>query len=240
MNIYPHSKLMAVLSAAYDPCVYMESFGGSCRESRWVPKSGHVPRGFLGATAALQDVQLVMVLAEPGTPQPHERYRDDVEHNEDQLRSTVDFVHDCYRSARPSDDPWDSSYLNSVHHNARWFLERLYPELTFDQQLRHVWITESRLCSLQESSGRATKALYHSCEKTYLAKQLGVLRHADVVAFGPNKAQKSMERLGVATVLPRSVKVAALSQRNYTALAEARRTWKVVLQALRKPKGEHA
>ena len=218
----------------------MKSLGGSCPQSTWVPKSGHIPRGFLGATGTLQDVQLVMVLAEPGTPQPQERYRADVQHKEDLLRSTVDFVHDCYRCARPSDDPWDGSYLNSVHHNARWFLQRLYPELTFEQQLRHVWITESRLCSLQKSSESATKAVYRSCEETYLAKQLAVLRHAHVVAFGPTKAQKSMERLGVATVLPRSEKVAALSQRSYTALAKARRTWKAVIQTLRKPKGEHA
>ena len=66
--MYPNEKLIEVLSPAYGPCRHMLTHGGGCPESRWKPAIGHVPRGFLGATGELAEVELVMVLAEPGEP----------------------------------------------------------------------------------------------------------------------------------------------------------------------------
>ena len=77
--MYPNEELFEVLVAAYGPCRHMLTHGGGCLQSRWRPAAGHVPRGFLGATGELDDVELVMVLAEPGNPKHTETYVDDLD-----------------------------------------------------------------------------------------------------------------------------------------------------------------
>jgi hypothetical protein len=39
------------------------------------------------------------------------------------------------------------------HRNLRWFLDQLWPGRPFDDKLRHVWITEGRLCSVTVEAG---------------------------------------------------------------------------------------
>lgn len=93
--MYPNEELFEVLVAAYGPCRHMLTHGGGCLESRWRPAAGHVPRGFLGATGELDDVELVMLLAEPGNPKHTETYVDDLD-PADMVRRVVDFVHWTY------------------------------------------------------------------------------------------------------------------------------------------------
>ena len=59
----PNEALVDVLLPAYR-CQHF----GKCLEANWCPSKGHVPRGFLGATDALEKVEVVMVLAEPAKP----------------------------------------------------------------------------------------------------------------------------------------------------------------------------
>src|SRR6266851_5773073 len=66
------SELREVLLPAYAPCT---NFKGTCEQHCvWNPPKGHVPRGFGGATAALDAVRLVIVAAEPGNPADGESY----------------------------------------------------------------------------------------------------------------------------------------------------------------------
>jgi hypothetical protein len=44
MMLYP--SLERILTSAYNPC---QEFSRDCKEMRWDPEAGHVPRGFLGA-----------------------------------------------------------------------------------------------------------------------------------------------------------------------------------------------
>ena len=61
-----NATLKAILDPAYPYC---PGFAGACRgHVRFDPVEGHIPRGFCGATGALEDIELVMVLAEPGPP----------------------------------------------------------------------------------------------------------------------------------------------------------------------------
>lgn len=171
----PNRRLFDALVEAYQPCRQF----GTCREAVWNPQRGHIPRGFLGATGELSDVEVVMVFAEPGHPHDNERYNPDHAPAR-MLESGLRHVYDSYKNG-----------TDLFHRNVRWFLSRLYPGLGFDQQLRHAWLTEGRLCSIHNEIGGTTDPL---CARHYLARQLEMLPNATVVGFG-DKAQRYLKRL---------------------------------------------
>ena len=175
MDLLPNQQLLDVLLEAYRPCVNF----GICREAQWDPAAGYMPRGFLGATGKLSDVEGVMVFAEPGHPLPGEKYS-----NEDEslalLTSGLRHTYEAFATG-----------TDLFHRNVRWFMSRLYPGLSFDEQLRHVWLTEGRLCSIAVEIG-ATKD--RTCSGHYLTRQLALLPKATVVAFG-GKAQHYLRML---------------------------------------------
>lgn len=173
----PNDRLLEHLRAAYLPCGNF----GICRQAQWAPESGHIPRGFLGATGALEDVELVMVFAEPGHPHPGEVY-DSRDSPETLLESGM---HHTYQAFATGTDLF--------HRNVRWFMDQLYPNLTFDQQLRHVWLTEGRLCSIENEIGGLRD---HLCAQRYLRAELEMLPNATVAAFG-GKAQDYIRGLKV-------------------------------------------
>jgi hypothetical protein len=167
---------MKVMSDAYAPC----SNFGSCRQAQWAPERGQIPRGFIGATGSLDDVEVVMIFAEPGHPHADEKH--DATDAKGLLLSGMRHVYQCYKERT---DPF--------HANVRWFMAQLYPDLTFDQQLRHIWLTEGRLCSVDvEIGGFRDK----TCASHYLVRQLSLLPNATVVAFG-GKAQGYLRGLNV-------------------------------------------
>ena len=183
-TVYPNEKLIDALTPAYGPCRHMLTHGGGCPESQWSPAAGHVPRGFLGATGELDEVELVMVLAEPGNPKRTENYVGSLA-PADLLRRVVDFVHWTYANRD-----------GTVQCVVRWFLDRRFHGMDFDHQLRRVWITQSRLCSLDESGASARTSLYTRCESHYLVAQLRLFPSVPIVAFG-GKAQSALRRLKV-------------------------------------------
>ena len=182
--MYPNGKLIEVLAPSHAPCRHMLTQGGGCPESQWSPAAGHVPRGFLGATGELDEVELVMVLAEPGDPKRTENYVGGLAPAES-LRRVADFVHRTYVDRD-----------GTVQCVVRWFLDRRFRGMNFDHQLRRVWITQSRLCSLDESGGSARTSLYTRCENDYLVAQLRLFPNVPIVAFG-GKAQSVIRRLKV-------------------------------------------
>ena len=186
--MYPNEDLFEVLASAYGPCRHMLTHGGGCLESQWKPAAGHVPRGFLGATGERDKVELVMVLAEPGDPKRTETYVDGLD-PADMVRRVVDFVHWTYVDRN-----------GIVQCVVRWFLDRLFCGMDFDDQLRRVWITQSRLCSLDKSGARYREPLYRLCRDDYLAAQLRLLPSVPIVAFG-GKAQEVLRRLKVPVII---------------------------------------
>jgi hypothetical protein len=58
------------------------------------------------------------------------------------------------RSAASAPGLWAGTDL--FHRNVRWFLHELFPGLSFDEQLRRVWLTEGRLCSIAKEIGSST------------------------------------------------------------------------------------
>lgn len=173
----PNNQLLSVMLDAYFPCINF----GICREAQWNPEQGQIPRGFVGATGRPEDVEVVMVFSEPGHPHDEERY--------DPNLSPLDLISAALRHAYMS----FSDGKDQFHRNVRWFLSQLYPDLTFDQQLRHVWLTEGRLCSIDNEIGSTKDP---TCASNYLAQQLAILPNATVVAFG-NKAKKYLRGLNI-------------------------------------------
>ncbi len=122
-----------------------------------------------------------MVFAEPGHPHPDERY--DALASADALLEAS--MRHAYKSFRDGQDMF--------HRNVRWFIDQVYPELEFDAQLRRVWMTEGRLCSIDNEIGGTTDK---TCAKHYLRRQIGMFPNAVVVGFG-GKAQKYLSGLGL-------------------------------------------
>ena len=108
----------------------------------------------------LAEVEFVIVLAEPGNPKPAEGYLGSVAPAA-LVRRVVDFVHGTHVERD-----------GAVQCIVRWFLKRRFPGMDFDEQLRRVWITQSRLCSLNQSGASYREPLYLLCRDDYLAAQL--------------------------------------------------------------------
>ena len=163
--ILPNAALRKALLPAFGPCPEF----GSCLQARWKPERGHVPRGFLGATGELRDVRIVMIFAEPGHPYNGDDYSS-CGSPEAILKRTVI---ETYRIFRDGTDQF--------HRNARWFLDQIWPDLDFDAQLRYVWMTEGRLCSIDDEIGGLRDRL---CAPRYLVRQIELLPQAIVIPFG--------------------------------------------------------
>lgn len=173
-KLLPCEELLDILRPAYLPC----SEFGKCPEACWSPRTGYVPRGYLGARSTAEDVRLVLVFAEPGDPQPGEVYSN--ERPDEMIAAVTDTAYRCFSNGQ-----------DLFHRNVRWFLSQAFPGLTFDDQLRHTWLTEGRLCSFtEEVGGRKDRR----CADYYLARQLDALPNAKMVAAG-GKAQEYLRRL---------------------------------------------
>ena len=204
----PNSELFNVLLNAYRPCRHF----GTCPEAVWDPKCGHIPRGFLGATAKLSDVEVVMVFAEPGRPHEDESY-DPGDSPARLLDRGLRHTYDCYRNG-----------TDLFHRNVRWFLSKLYPDSIFDEQLRRAWLTEGRLCSISKETGPMRDV---TCAQQYLARQIELQPNATVVAFG-RKAQHYLNRLRVEHVGAHALAPPGANQRS------ARPSWENAMARIKK------
>ena len=179
MSVKLNPKIASVLAPAYLPCA---EFKGACSEMRWQPEAGHVPRGFLGATGSLEDVELVLVFAEPGDPQPGESHTG--------LESAYEYATLGFGNGK-----------DLFHRNVLRILGMCWPELSFEQQLRKAWLTESVLCSARTEGAPVSVPASRACGRRYLLAQLAMFPSALVVALG-KKAQSRLQGLGVRSFLP--------------------------------------
>ena len=203
----PNDRILSVMLDAYQPC---RNFG-ICREAKWDPERGHVPRGILGATEDPADVETVMVFSEPGHPLPGESH-DATFAPLALLQSSMQHTYNCYEAG-----------IDQFHRNVRWFLSQLYPNLAFNDQLRRVWLTEGRLCSIDDEIGGTTD---RTCASHYLVRQIEVLPRATVVAFG-GKAQHYLRGMGVDFVGAYAMSPPSAN------FPRARPTWQAAIEKIR-------
>ncbi len=88
--MFPNEKLIQEILPAYQPCIKF----GECFQAKWEPTSGHIPRGYLGATGLLEQVEVIMVFAEPGHPHDKESYNENATPRE-MLEETI--MHTYYK-----------------------------------------------------------------------------------------------------------------------------------------------
>jgi hypothetical protein len=148
MSLNP--TLAKILAPAYAPCV---EFQCACTEMRWIPSQGRVPRGFFGASGLIEDVEIVLVFAEPGNPYAGECHTG--------IESAYKFASIGFEIGK-----------DLFHRNVRAILEMCWPWLTFEQRMQRAWLTESVLCSAPKEGGSVSVAASRACGQRYLLDQL--------------------------------------------------------------------
>ena len=165
--------LAKILEPAYGPC---REFGRACTTMRWDPRAGHVPRGFYGAIGDLSEVELILVVAEPGDP-----YRGETHTG---LGTAYEYAGKVLRAGQ-----------DKFHRNVKEIFNLCWPNEPIEHQLRKVWLTESVLCSAKTEGAHVPMSSCQTCGSNYLLPQLKLFPRALVVACG-EKAQKRLIALG--------------------------------------------
>jgi hypothetical protein len=174
----------------------------------WHPHKGHIPRGFCGATGVLDEVQLLLVCAEPGNPHPHESHGQ-LSHPDGYFDSAYDYAWECFALGK-----------DQFHKNICNILNLCWPKKSFSEQMRHTFITDAVLCSAEQEGGYVPRNISSECIRRYLLKLIDKLPNALVVALG-RKAQDRLRNAGVDNFLPAFA--AAPSGCNFRGASESRK-----------------
>lgn len=155
-----NKQLLETLLPTYDPC---EELQLRCKEMLYDPFSGHIPRGFYGASGELGEVQLVMILMEPTMPGGKPANGG--------IWSALEDAKDAYLNER-----------SVGHQRVRRILRNSFPGLSLPKDvMRRVWITESVLCSKPETGIRDRHV--QACVTRYLVRQLELIPNAIIAAM---------------------------------------------------------
>jgi hypothetical protein len=155
---------------------------------RWEPKKGHVPRGFCGCLGSPEEVKLVLIVAEPGDPHPAESYPAGAA-KEKLFDLTFSYSLRCYRTGE-----------DLFHRNVRRILDLCWPGLSFEEQMRRTWITESVLCSAAKEGGNVPTAVWRECKRRYLSKELSLFNNPIIAALGSKAKTRTSDIPGVCAV----------------------------------------
>src|SRR6266404_4825153 len=204
LSVILNQELVRILSPAYK----CPEFKGACKEMRWSPKEGHIPRGFRGATGKLSEVELVLVFAEPGDPFDHGPSAD--------VRGVHGYSTETLRNGE-----------TKFHKNIRKILDLCWPNTPFDEQMKRVWLTESVLCSAHKECGRVPREVELVCAERYLLKELDLFKNALIVAMG----RKAERRIKQALTMRHEHAVAAAPPAGNT--SKAVRSWKRIAKKVK-------
>ena len=164
-------SLAEILNPAYAPCPH---FSGACKGlvKGWKPEQGHVPRGYFGRPERLEDVKLIIVLAEPADPWPGENYS--------WITGSQDIASAI--AERISGSIFNPNSVFS--RNLATVLKLCWMPLTLEEGLRHTWVTESVLCSANAPRASIAEAAERTCMSSYLVRQLQLFPTAFLLALG--------------------------------------------------------
>jgi hypothetical protein len=175
------SSLFHILEPAYRCASHATTCGA--RGIQYDLGAGLYPRGYAGATGDLDEVELVLCIAEPGNPKTPRPLATDVTGSE-LVAATAASVTDAYRTSTAP-----------AHANVRRILSHCWPEESVDAWLRRTWITETVLCSAPATAKRVSVDVERECASRYLVKQLDLLEGRFVIALG-SKAAKRLNLVG--------------------------------------------
>ena len=178
MNYLPSPELREILLPSHNPCLGFKD-KDTCKDvAKWCPKQGHVPRGFIGALGSLDEVRVVILVAEPGDPHCEEKYAFD----DTLMTQTSKYAFNVYQTGK-----------DRYHRNLKLLLDLIFPGVRLEDQLKKVWITGTYLCSAPTEGGNVRVKAERGCAERYLAKQLDLLEGRPIIALG-TKARKRVGR----------------------------------------------
>ena len=198
----PCDELTEILIPAYaaeiadNPnCCASANSACSCMKAHF--KNGLLARGYTGAFGKIEDVELVLVLAEPGNPTDYETVG-----KKNPKHIIADSADEIFRK-------WIAAGATPFHRNLQTILAECWKKSdcwnqTVSQSpeiMRRTWITESVLCSAAGSTKRIEKSVEMECAKNFLLPQLlkifqKSLHRPFIVALG-GKAAKRMEQSNI-------------------------------------------
>ena len=209
MRFTPAKRLTEILKPAYDPCC---GFKDTCKgTATWAPDRGLVPRGFIGALGTIEEVEVVILTAQPGAPpHPEEPALYSQARKQDLLERTCQYTFECFRDER---DPY--------HKRTRFLLDLIFdPIRSLENQLRRAWITQTYLCSAPGGDSQNVRKIPAvECASRYLAPQLALFEDVPVIVLG-GEAQK---RVGwMKRKIPTLIKAPSPNARTSTAELQRR------------------
>ncbi len=163
MKITLDSRLKKILQQAHR----CRHFDDTCQSMRYNPSEGHIPRGYAGGCGKVENIELIIIVAEPGDPHPHESY-------------TGDLTEACHQYCTSS----IFTGTDLFHRNLHYLLKRCFPGEPLEEIFKKTWITESVLCSADKECGAVKKAIERTCVNEYLAAQLQLMPQAFVITVG--------------------------------------------------------
>ena len=179
MTYTPTQELYDILLPAYGPC---PGFASSCEDiARWKPRGGHAPRGFVGALSSLEEVEVVLIVAEPGDP-----------YGSDPIPLMLGLDGMLNQTCKDTFEHYGDG-VDLFHRNMRFLLDLIFPNIRFEEQLKKAWITEAYLCSAPQEGGNIPAKAWRGCAERYLARQLSLFKELPVIALG-GKAQQRASR----------------------------------------------
>ena len=134
------------------------------------------------AVGTVDEIELVLVVAEPGDPFHDESYNPESSPVE-QIEKIGEF---SFHALKTTDQ---------FNVNFRGVLADCWPGLPLYEQMRRTWKAESYLCSARREGGSVPVASWSVCGRDYLRPQLELLADRAIVACGSN-ARDRIRKLG--------------------------------------------
>lgn len=150
----------------------------------WAPEQGFIPRGYFGALGSIEEVELILITAEPGDPYPRQQYS-----YKTQAMDVMDKL--CKETYEYISQPPDQ-----FHRNLRKLLDICWPRLNFHEQMKKTWITDSVMCSAVNEGASVPKDICLLCGNSYLKKQLSLMQNKKIIVLG-GKATKRLKWLDI-------------------------------------------
>ncbi len=178
----PAVDIIEILRPSLQPCPALTS---TCANAvTWDAARGLVPRGWLGAIGAVDDVKLVLVTAEPGDP------ADGTDYGGMDCGRLLGELHRFAIDALARDILRREGRPAPFHRNLRVILDLCWPDLRLHEQLVRTWITPAVLCSARVSGGAVPRSVESACATRYLSRELQAFPRAFVVALGGKAAAR--------------------------------------------------
>ena len=174
MNYLPPPELREILLPSYSPCPGFRRSVVNAHSHLGIRNKDMCLADSLVRWGSLDEVQVVILVAEPGDPHSEESYVFD----DSLMTQTSKYAFNVYQTGK-----------DLYHRNLRFLINLVFPKATLEQQLRKTWIADTYLCSARKEGDSVPRQAERECAERFLAKQLELLKDRPVVALG-GKAQR--------------------------------------------------